>query len=175
MKFSILICSLISREDSLNRLLKVLDKQLTNQVEILIEKDKGEMIVGAKRNLLLRKAQGEYISFVDDDDMVSEDYVSRILEALQNDPDCCGIEGNLIRKKGKNLFIHSIKHRTWFEKDGVYYRCPNHLNPVKRELAYRIGFPNKDVGEDADYSMRLLPLLKKEVFIKGPIYFYLTG
>ncbi len=174
MKLSILICSIECRKASLDLLLKMLRKQKTNQVEILVEKDKGRMVIGVKRNILLRRACGDYICFVDDDDTVSEDYISRILGALETNPDCCGIEGIITRRKSTNLFIHSIKYKTWFERGGVYYRCPNHLNPVKRELAYQAGFPNSSLGEDRVYSQRLLPLLKKEVYLKGPIYFYST-
>ncbi len=177
MKLSILICSLYSRHKFLDILLHILDKQKNDQVEILVEKDNGKTILGAKRNLLLEKAQGQYICFVDDDDKVSKDYISKILEALKTEPDCCGIEGIIFRRRNTpgKLFIHSIKYNTWFEEDGIYYRCPNHLNPVKREIALQIGFPEKNSGEDHVYSNGIFPLLKTEVYIKGSIYYYLTG
>lgn len=196
MKLSILICSLFNRASSLKRLLDILEKQTTSQVEVLVIKDNGKMSVGSKRNSLLEKAQGQYICFVDDDDLVSEDYISKILAAIKTEPDCCGIEGLIslclrVRNKRRSTltgrkqwmkgpriqrkFIHSIKYKTWFEKDHVYYRCPNHLNPIKKELALQIGFPNIYTGEDKDYSQRLLPLLKTEVYIEKPIYFYLAS
>lgn len=173
-KLSILICSLNSRTDKLNKLMHVLNPQLVDEVEVLIEKDGGEMAIGAKRNKLLHTAQGEYIAFVDDDDLVSNDYVSKILEALRHNPDCCGIQG-IITFQGSSprMFIHSLKYTEWFEANNIYYRCPNHLNPVKRELALSVGFPESNFGEDKDYSVRLLPLLKNERFISGVVYHYL--
>lgn len=174
---SILICSLTSRHKTLNELVVELKRQKTDRVEILAEIDGGQITTGAKRNLLLERAQGDYIAFVDDDDMVSEDYVEKILKAIETRPDCCGIEGIITfeKRQESRLFIHSLQHKEWFEMDKVYYRCPNHLSPVKRELALQTGFPDKTIGEDRDYSLRLLSLLKTEVYIDGPIYFYKTG
>ena len=171
---SILICSLHSRADKLQRLMRVLTPQITDQVEVLVQSDNGEMKIGAKRNELVQKAQGEYVSFVDDDDLVSEDYVKKIIEATKEKPDCCGIQG-IITFQGVNprMFIHSLAYKTWFEKNEIYYRCPNHLNPVKKSLAIQVKFPEENFGEDKSYSERLLPLLASEKFIPGVIYRYL--
>ena len=124
--------------------------------------------------MLLEESQGEYVAFVDDDDLVSNDYVGFILRAIDREPDVVGLHG-IITTNGKNAkpFIHSIKYKTWFENNGIYYRYPNHLNPVKRVLALQVKFPDKSHGEDRDYSDRLFPLLKTEVMIEDPIYFYL--
>lgn len=183
-KLSILICSIKSREKLLQNLIEKLEKQITDDVEILVEVDNGKITTGAKRNILLGRARGDYITFVDDDDSVSDDYVSKILGAIKTSPDCCGIEGEIthmkkvgrgrhaIRKRFVQKFIHSIQYDKWFEHNGVYYRCPNHLNPVRREIALQIMFLEKNRGEDKDFSMRLKPFLKVEEYINGVIYFY---
>lgn len=173
-KFSILICSLSSREDKLYRLMRVLEPQKNDDVEILIKKDNGEISIGKKRNILLEEATGDYVAFIDDDDLVAEDYVKKITEAIKSNPDCCGIQG-IITFQGQDprIFIHSLRHKEWFEQNNIYYRCPNHLNPVKRELALQVRFPEINFGEDKDYSTRLFPLLKEEVFINGVVYNYL--
>ncbi len=175
MKLSILICSLEDRLVQLQQLrTKLIDQSDMDVVEILTETDAGEMHTGAKRNKLLLQAKGDYIAFVDDDDMVSDDYVSKILKAIETNPDCCGLEG-IITTDGNNphLFIHSLTCGSWYEKDGIYYRTPNHLNTVKREIALKVMF-NDDMSncEDRDYSLRIQPYLKTEEYIKGPIYFY---
>lgn len=173
-KLSILICSIIGREHLLRRLLAVLEPQKTEIVEILIDTDNKEITTGAKRNRLLRKAQGEYIVFIDDDDLVAENYVHRILKALETSPDCCGIEGEItfLNDKVVRKFVHSLQYSSWFEKNGIYYRCPNHISPVKRIHALAASFPDISRGEDKIYSERLLPYLKKEEYIKEPIYSY---
>ena len=174
MKLSILICSLENRKSMLEKLLAVLESQKTEDVEILINIDNKEKTVGRKRNELLLSAKGDYIAFVDDDDLVSNNYVSKILEAIKESPDCVGIEGTFFIEgdpKIRNLF-HSLKYKQWSSDKTNYYRYPNHLNPVKRTIALQVGFKDINAGEDGDYSDKLLPFLKVEKYICEPIYYY---
>jgi glycosyltransferase involved in cell wall biosynthesis len=178
MKLSILICHLVDRAIMLEGLLHSLNEQRDaldspGDVEILVDGDRGEVSTGAKRNRLLAKAQGDYIAFVDDDDSVDDGYCALILAAIETKPDCCGIAGvYLVRDAYTGVFDHSITHKQWDNYDHLYLRPPNHLNPVRRELALQAGFPECNHGEDKEYSMRLLPLLKTEVKIERPIYYY---
>ena len=174
---SILICSLESRKEKLKILLDILEKQKTDEIEIVIDCDNGEKKVGKKRNDLLDVSRGGYISFIDDDDVVSEDYVSLILQALSGNPDCVGIKGALVNgDKFNGIFIHTIDCMGWVDAGKMYYRCPNHLNPVRRSLAIKAGFPdNLSYGEDRVYSERLFKLLKSEVFVDEFLYFYNVG
>lgn len=187
-RLSILVCSIQRREKQLTRLMNVLNPQMKSNVEVLVETDDGQMSIGAKRNKLLSLAQGDYVAFVDDDDLVSLDYVDKILNAASTSPDCCSLTGEIDhvmsvrigrnrqrRRRIKNTFVHSIKHDHWYEKNGVYFRNPNHLNAIKRELTLRVGFPEIDSGEDADFSMKIFSLLKTEVEINGIIYYYLAS
>lgn len=179
-RLSILICTLIGREGLLYELTQFLEKQKRPEVEILIESDDGSMPIGAKRNLMIDKAKGEFVAFVDDDDWVSSDYVDDILAALEQDPDCVGICGEI---KSDNTvynglrFEHSIEYAGWYTgADGVLYRTPNHLNPVKKEIASVVRFDGtKNGGEDYDYSQRLRPLLSKEIFVDKILYYYRLG
>lgn len=184
-KLSILICSLKARAFYLDRLKKVLAPQvlpLGGDVEVLLSVDEGQASIGAKRNSLLQRAKGDYIAFVDDDDTVSNSYVQQVLRAVETKPDVVGMS-LLMYTDGANpqLSTHSLKYKTWWdEPDPVkpqnkrYYRNPNHLNPVKRELALRAGFPSINMCEDRKYSADLLPFLNTEVFVEEPIYNYLV-
>jgi glycosyltransferase involved in cell wall biosynthesis len=179
---SILICSLSDRQEYLNELLECLKPQLVEGVQVLINSDGGKKSVGHKRNELIKAASGKYIVFIDDDDLVSDDYVSLILEAVEDDCDVVGIHLLMTRRldmSSECRTYHSLKYREWWDEPDPdragkrrYYRNPNHLNPVKREFALATLFPEKDHGEDHDYSKRLLPLLKTEVYIDNPIYHY---
>jgi GT2 family glycosyltransferase len=172
-RLSILTTTLEKRKDVFANLVKALNAQSDNRVEMLANLDEGGKSIGAKRNELLAAAKGDYVVFVDDDDMVSPYYVSSILTALERDPDCCGLEGIItIRPTGPRKFIHSIKYQDWYEKDGIYYRCPNHLNPIKRQIALDVGFPDVSYQEDKDFSMRLKGKLLTEVYIDHPLYYY---
>jgi len=192
MNLSILICHLQGRDTTLDPLLKTLRQQQTPDIEIIVEADNGEITVGKKRNILLEKAKGDYVCFVDDDDMVPEYYVEEILKAIVSSkwfipepakfipcytenvwPHVIGLKGHYTVGNGKpQTFIHSIRYTEWKTVDGIHQRCPNHLNPVKRELAIKAGFTEKSHGEDLDYSMALLPLLKTEVFVDKVMYYY---
>jgi hypothetical protein len=106
--------------------------------------------------------------------MVSDDYVKHILNAINyKNPDCCGIVGLLfMNNKNPIKFTHSLKYKEWGQDDSGFQRTPSHINPIKRELALKVGFNKISHGEDHDFSKRIQPLLKTEVFISQPLYFY---
>lgn len=181
-KWSILIPTIVERTPVFEQLYTELTKQiitlnLADQIEIIYFRDqRGENIVGFKRNLLLAKSLGEYICFIDDDDLVHTDYIQMIYEKLLENPDCVSLSG-IITDNDQNprLFIHSIKYDRWFTgEDKIYYRPPNHLNPIKRTIAIQFEFPLKNVGEDANWSMQICrsKLIQTEAEILEPYYFY---
>lgn len=171
-QLSILIATMPIRASKLANLRQVLDRQLTDEVEVIIDISMNYNI-GTKRNHLLSLARGKYIVFQDDDDLISSDYIEKILEACKTDCDCIGISGE-ISTNGRNYMNWHISkdYGQWFECENIYYRTPNHISPVKRELALQAGFPEIAFGEDYEYSMRLLPLLKTEIKIPGILYHY---
>lgn len=171
---SILICHLYSREKELDRLKAILVPQIqgVDEVEVVIMCDEREMSIGQKRLALINKARGKYCCFVDDDDEVVSDYVQKVLAALQSEPDCCGIEGTMKSSLGTHTFKHSIQFSGWYTSDGIFYRTPNHLNPIKTSIAKMVGFEPVSFGEDKTFSERVLRFLKTEVYIKEPIYIY---
>ena len=181
-KLSILILSLNRRKKYLDRLLEILNSQTNDLVEILINKDDGEKSIGLKRNELLAQATGDYIAFIDDDDVVESCYVEKILKATESNPDVIGIHLLHIEDgEHKGLTYHSLKYDHWWDEQNPdnpklrnYYRNPNHLNPVKREYALATGFPEINFGEDKHYSTNLLKYLKTEFYIEEPIYQYLV-
>ena len=154
--------------------MSALRPQKRENVEFLVMSDSGQMSIGQKRNMLLMQSKGEYVSFVDDDDMVPSDYVERILEATsKGNPDCTSLTGRIVFSDGYSRpFIHSLRYDRWIDdhEGKVYYRPPNHLNAVKRELAVQIGFPQVNLGEDRYFSVNIRPLLKKEAWIDGELY-----
>lgn len=181
-KWSILIPTIVERAPVFEKLYAELTKQittlnLTDQIEILYFRDqRSENLVGFKRNLLLEKSLGEYTCFIDDDDLVHEKYIQMIYEKLLTNPDCVSLTG-IITTNGCNpqRFVHSIKYNRWFTgRDKIYYRPPNHLNPIKRIIACQFKFPLQNNGEDSDWSMQICKsqLIKTESEILEPYYFY---
>lgn len=162
--------------------------ELNNQIEManafgLIEVITDDAPVGAKttgqkRNDLINSAQGKYVWFIDDDDMIMPNAINNILPALEQDPDALAING-IITTDGNNLkqwFISKdYEYRADFVKGfEIYIRPTNHITPVKREIAKQVKFKNQSNFEDYEYCMELknLGLVKTEIEIKEPVYHY---
>jgi glycosyltransferase involved in cell wall biosynthesis len=176
---SILIPTMPKRGGLLKRLLNVLQPQCTDEVEILIYSDEGRITTGRKRNDLIKQAKGQYIVFVDDDDIVSDTYVSDILNAATKNPDCITFRGWMetdgTNRKEFRLSINYPYTAVWENGNEIYLRYPNHITPVKREIALQVPFLNVTMGEDYAWATELhkRKLLTTEVHINKPLYFYL--
>lgn len=177
MKLSILIATMPHRQKMFSDLRYALETQVLlykyeNNVEIIYDASMNYNI-GTKRNKLLELAKGDYIVFADDDDSVSGNYINEIMNATRSGCDCIGISGTITFNGTNRRQWHiSKKYKRWHELNSIYYRTPNHISPVRRELALQAGFPEIAFGEDYEYSRRLFPLLKTEVVIPGDLYEY---
>lgn len=171
---SILIPTMPSREGFLQRLMGVLEPQLAPDIELLVDSEIG-VSIGVKRQQMLEAAQGKYIAFIDDDDLISANYVALLREGMAKDVDCCSLRG-VITTDGYNPkpFHHSNVYTELDEVDGLYRRPPNHLNCIKREHALAAGFPDARFGEDSQYALRLMGLrvLKTQHEINEVVYRY---
>src|SRR5690606_23460158 len=88
MTLAILICTLPDRSIKLRRLLAILDpqiKQFPDRVFYRIHDGGRSMPTGTKRNQLITQTQSDYFVFIDDDDVISPDYVSEILKASRSE------------------------------------------------------------------------------------------
>jgi glycosyltransferase involved in cell wall biosynthesis len=173
-QLSILICTIPGRESFLERITDILKKQTEGKpVEVITDGEIGS--IGEKRNRLLNMASGRYCAFVDDDDLVSPNYVDLIMPAIQGDYDCCELRG-MYYQDGNFLkpFIHSNVYSNYHEDKNAYYRYPNHLNAMKTDIAKQIGFPATSFGEDTDFATRLKNsgLIKTEYPCADILYFY---
>lgn len=178
MKLSILICTMPSREEMLKKLqqqlLLLLNDYDSSEYEIIINADINKN-VGQKRNALLELSKGDFVVFIDDDDEIHDNYIDAFMNVIQMNPDtdCIGYRGYItFNGASKKNWVISKECKSWHEKDGVYYRTPNHISPVKRQIAIQVKFPEIEFGEDFEYSMGILPYLKKEVFIDEQLYHY---
>lgn len=174
---SILIRTIVGREDKFKQLCDSLEWQIPLKgVETLYEIDNKEISVGAKAQKLIERAIGQYVVFIDDDDDISENYVSNILNEIKHNPDCIGFKIECNMEGKKEIAIASNKYDSWCEnKDGFRYcRTPYHKTPIKREIALQIGFKDLRFAEDHDFSLRLKQsgLIKTERFIDEVMYFY---
>lgn len=161
---TICIPTIPARWEYCHRLLRTLLPQIRGEpVQVLVDCDDRDVSVGVKRNRMLQAATGQYVCFIDDDDMISSVYVERIVNALYNTsgvPDY--VTFNVLRS------IDDIRPAAWAP------RMPNHLTPVRTVLARIAGFPDRDYGEDNDYAERLAGLnLLAGPHINEVLYTYL--
>lgn len=175
------ILTLPKRESMLHRLLDRLNAtsllSFNHRIEVIVNSDNKQKTVGQKRNEVLDAAKGKYVCFIDDDDLISFDYVPKIIYALNTEMyDAISFSGTYFHSGTAVMnFNHANANGGHFKKDGVQYRPLNHLNPVLTEYARQIKFPEKNYAEDSDYCDKLYEskLIKKEYSIPSVIYFYL--
>src|SRR5262245_14017505 len=86
-KLSILCPSLLCRVQGPAMIAEIQRQAQGQPVEFIVLADGGEMSIGEKHNRLLGMARGEYVAFVADDDLVSDDYVSTLLATIIDDTD----------------------------------------------------------------------------------------
>ncbi len=167
-KLSILIATLPSRINGLKNVLDLLHSQLEG-VEVIYLGDNKTYSVGAKRNILANLAHGEYCTYIDDDDVITTDYCSEILNHL-NGADCinfivqCSVNNNPFKP-----VFYSIKNK-YRDLKNYYERKPNHIMCIKRELILKTPFLDTNFGEDTDFSNRVN--IKSENNINKTLYYY---
>ncbi len=176
MKLSILIPSLYKRYHLLNMVLEGINSQnaeCLEQTEVLINTDCGKKPTGTKRNELLRSASGEYVVFIDDDDLISWEYLQLIFEGIKKDVDHIGISMIYQEDGGPEKMVRCSKqYGGWGEENGVYLRTAQHVCPIKREIALQVKYPDISFGEDKAYSDQINKLIQTEHLIATPIYYY---
>lgn len=132
------------------------------------------MTTGAKRNLMIANSDADYFVFIDSDDMVTEEYLPEIMPAINTGVDCVTMCG-WMTTDGYNKRNWTIKLGSdYVERNGHYYRWPNHISVMKRDLVKHVKFPDKVTGEDFEWSKRIMEmkLLKTEYHIPKQIYYY---
>jgi len=178
-KWSICIRTVVDRPDKFKRLVDCLAPQVANyngDIEVVVLWNNYEHELSELRQLMLEDARGEYINFIDDDDLVAEDYVETIYPLLDG-VDYIGFKldfysGTTLQKPT----IHSIKNPGWEDGGAAYLRRGTLVNPTKRNLMLKAGFKGSDyrkgIPEDITYADAIDKLLKTENFIDKTMHFY---
>ena len=147
---------------------------MEDKVGIVIFSDSGQLHIGKKRNTLIEKSTAEYVCFLDDDDTVTTDYIPEILKAIESKPDVVTFNG-WMTTNGANRVDWEIRlGESYEERNGKYYRFPNHLCVFKKSLVEHVKFPDIWKGEDYVWAKKIrdLGLLKTEVHIDKQLYHY---
>jgi len=171
---SVLVPTVPDRDSKLVTLLRSLDAQANQRtdVEIIVLRDNRSMVIGEKRTKMLHLAHGEFVSFVDDDDAVTNDYIKSIVDNLQTeDPDvlCFFV---MVHGHGTPRICRyhpSLEHANL---PSEYRRKPNHLMVWRRELALREPFPVVSNGEDTDWANSMIKHVSSVGIIDRVLYNY---
>lgn len=163
----------------IQKLANVLEPQLTEEIEWIIiddgcreqELDKINAIIihlpknngcaGIPRNYGLDVAKGDYITFIDADDSVSNDFIEKIINKINTSPfDYCLMSW---RKFDNSLYVEVSTGRPDWNCSvwGIVYNKNNLQN---------IRFNNKKFAEDYDFNQ--LALKGKEERILDYLYYY---
>lgn len=173
-KWTIGIPSVPARRELRGRVLSQLDKQTTkySNIEVIVLEDNRMRQLGPKRQAIIDIAQGEYISFVDDDDRISDDYVSTIMPLL-NGVDCVGFTGQISIEGGPWRNVYYSKDNEIINTEEEFYRPIQHLTPVRTELVRQVKYRGHR-REDSDWAKRMIKanLLKTENKTDKVMYYY---
>lgn len=177
--WTILIATLGQREERFKRLLTHLIPQVVGadgHVNVLAYWNNGERPLAEVRQALVEEADGTFVSFIDDDDLVAPTYVTRILPLLSEPIDYvgfrlqCYVDGAPLKPT-----YHSLRYKKWFDDVKGYYRDISHLNPVRRELALKVDFRKADPPEDVAWADQLRGILKSEMYVDDVMYQYYSS
>jgi hypothetical protein len=182
-KLAILIPTIDGREPFLEAIRRELERQrqalpTPDDVVVLINKDDQTKTIGQKRNELMDAAVASgatHRAFIDDDDMISADYLAANLPGVHGGFDCNGLIGRYyVEGVYDRPFYHSLRYTHWWQDADGYYRNPNHLNVVKVDLIKHLRFQDKSFGEDGCFSEEIARegMLKTEYPISQVIYHY---
>lgn len=174
MKLDILVLTMPTRKEFLARLVCILQPQIDyKNASVLYRICDPKYTLGENRDMLRRCSQGEYIVFIDDDDVVPSDYVSTILPLLDGVDYIgydvqCSIDGKMMP-----VTHHSLQYAGWYEDENGFYRDISHINPMRRVLALLEPMEGGH-GEDKRWAdrMRARSVLKAEHYIPRVMYEY---
>lgn len=174
----------------LDELLNCLSSQITEEVEVIVVDDGSDQKykaehswvnvyrkhnggAGSARNKGIEVSHGEYIAFIDADDLVSPDYVSKILKKTADGFDVCEFSW-------KSLDYSGTQFNYKLRSDNDRLSNPSACTRVfSRAYIGDIRFSEiKDAAEDEDFSRRCGYLTNNDIkraVITNYLYFYRTS
>ena len=194
MKLSILIPTIPSRlQTYLPKMLAQVNTQIGSRedIEVIALYDNKKRSIGQKRNALLDLAQGSHLVFLDDDDSISDDYISSVMEVLdKSHPDCIVYDCLCTVTMPNRKILYPCKYGTEFgyksgppgslwpvtTPDSYFYEQwtgkPSHTMVWKTSVAQHQRYKNISNAEDVDWAKRAVFGIKTQHRIDKIMYFY---
>jgi hypothetical protein len=156
--WSVLIPTIPGREEKLRNLIRSIYDKVARicpdlRLEICLSFDNRETSVGTKRQQLLTQAKGKYLSFIDDDDEITDAYVEDLKACFDGGHPVMRLRGQI----SPYTFTHSLENSlaTTMARGEVFLRPPNHLNPMMADVAKFVQFKDAVRGEDLEWTLRM--------------------
>jgi hypothetical protein len=156
--WTVMIATIPGREEKLQTLLASIREKVNRltpelRLEICLDFDNRESSIGDKRQRLLQRAAGKYLSFVDDDDAITDAYVEDVWGMIRGNFHTMRLWGKI----GDYRFMHStsVKLTDPMATEHIFQRPPNHLNPMLSDVAKLAPFKDATRGEDLDWTLSL--------------------
>jgi hypothetical protein len=180
-KLSILVPSIPSRRyHFLNSFLDRIEHQINNikrnDIELLLFYENKKRILGEKRNNLMDLAKGKFLTFIDDDDRISEDYLTSIMNEIDLHDNCdCIVFDCICTINGENP--HHCKYGIEYPENNAKYPKiwtgkPRHTMVFKTDLARKFRFPILTFGEDIQWANLICHSIKHQRRINKVLYHY---
>jgi len=130
------------------------------------------------RQAMVMAAETDYVSFVDDDDLVSPFYVAEVVAALTTEPDYVGFQVQCYSDGTPTaVAYHSLAYSRWRNLPHRYERDISHINPIRASIARRANFARARSGAAEDRAwaeqLRRARVLRSEVVVDRIMYHYL--
>ena len=138
-----------SKDKSLEKL-----KEYEKKYDYIYVIDKKNEGVAKTRNLGIKKATGDYIAFIDNDDYIDSDYIERFLNLIIEENSDVAIGGfKRVNEDGKILYKKKLKDTYWSR----YNIITPWAKLYKREflIKNKIQFFNYGIGEDVYFNVLL--------------------
>jgi hypothetical protein len=179
MKWSILIPTIRGREKQLKNLLNYLEDLIGDkEIEVLWLGDNKKRSIGFKRQSLLEVAKGKYISFVDDDEFISFDYVDEIYKRLIGHDVITFNSIATLKNDHGEIDIGYIEMKMGnpmeqFKPRDTTKRPPFHCCVWKRDIALMSSFTNSNHGEDSDWLEGAVKYVVNDIHIDKYLHYYI--
>ena len=152
-------------------------EQMDSRIIVIHQENAGP---GAARNTGINVAVGDYIVFIDSDDLIDKDYFYKI---SQKKEDIIFIDVNQVNENYELIKTEYMSDKSNLSKDQFIRKQMTGSiewggvrKVVKRELLLEngIAYTNHKIGEEAVFSFLALYYANTIAFIKGPVYTYIN-
>lgn len=150
------------------------------KIEVLIDDSPrfldGGPSIGKKREALVKRAEGKYLCFLDDDESIAPNYIETLVRLCQFNADVCTFRN--VSKLDSYWMVVDLKLKYPNDQatsDFMIRRKPWHICPVKSEYAKLHSFEDSNYGEDFSWMERVLAHCTTEAKSESVIHQYNHG